>query len=64
MGISKQCIGIDISKGTFTGCLCQRSDDGGLAFSKAIDFSNDSTGFNQFLRWTKGVIARDAALVF
>jgi len=64
MAISKQCIGIDISKATFTACLCQRSDDGGLAFSKTVDFSNDTKGFNQFLRWAKGGIARDAALVF
>lgn len=64
MAISKQCIGIDISKGTFTACLCQRSDDGELVFSKTVDFSNDSKGFNQFLRWAKGVIAKDAALVF
>ncbi|MDF2855218.1 MAG: hypothetical protein K0Q87_1069 [Neobacillus sp.] len=64
MAISKQCIGIDISKGIFTACLCQRSDDGGLTFSKTLDFINDTKGFNQFLRWGKGVIARDAELVF
>jgi len=64
MAISKQCIGIDISKATFTACVCQRSDDGGLTFSKTVDFSNDTKGFNQFLRWSKGVIVRDAELVF
>src|SRR5690606_26327500 len=64
MAISKQCIGIDISKATFTACLCQCSDDGELVFSKTVDFSNDSKGFNQLLRWAKGDIAKDAALVF
>lgn len=64
MAISKQCIGIDISKATFTACLCQRSDDGVLTFSKTLDFSNDTKGFNQFLRWVKGIIAPGAALVF
>ena len=64
MAITKQSIGIDISKSTFTVCLCQRSEDGKLTFSKTLDFSNDTKGFNQFLRWTKGVITLGTELVF
>ena len=64
MAIRKQSIGIDISKSTFTACLCQQSDDGKLTFSKVLDFSNDSKGFNQLLRWTKGLIVSDSELVF
>jgi len=64
MAISKQCIGIDISKATFTACLCQRSDDGKLTFSKTVDFINGTKGFNQLLRWAKGVIGTNAELVF
>lgn len=64
MAIRKQSIGIDISKSTFTACLCQQSDDGRLTFSKVLEFGNDSTGFNQLLRWTKGLIASGSELVF
>lgn len=64
MAIRKQCIGIDISKSTFTACLCQQADDYKLTFSKVLDFSNDSKGFNQLLRWAKGLVVSDAGLVF
>jgi transposase len=64
MAISKQSIGIDISMATFTACLCQRSGDGGLTFSKVVSFSNETKGYNQFLRWVKGVIASGPELVF
>src|SRR3978361_1751425 len=64
MAISKQSIGIDISMATFTACLCQRSEDGGLTFSKVVSFSNEIKGYNQFLRWVKSVIASGPELVF
>jgi len=64
MAISKQCIGIDISKATFTACVCQRLGDGELTFSKTVDFINETKGFNQFLRWAKGFIAPNTELVF
>lgn len=64
MAITKQSVGIDISKATFTACLCQRSEEGRLTFSKALEFSNETRGFNQFMRWTKGVIAAGPELVF
>ncbi len=64
MAIKKQSIGIDISKATFTACLCQRSADGQLTFSKVVSFSNESKGYNQFLRWVKGVTITGPELVF
>jgi len=64
MAIRKQCIGIDISKSTFTACLCQQAEDGKLTFSKVVDFSNDNKGFNQLLRWAKGLIVSESELVF
>lgn len=64
MAITKQSVGIDISQATFTVCLCQRSEDGKLTFSKILTFGNDSKGFNQLLRWAKGVIASGPELVF
>ncbi len=64
MAITKQSVGIDISQTTFTACLCQRSEDGKLMFSKVLSFGNDTKGFNQFLRWVKGIIIAGPELVF
>lgn len=60
----KQSIGIDISKATFTACLCRRSEDGKLTFSKVVSFGNETKGYNQFLRWAKGLISPASELVF
>jgi transposase len=64
MAITKQSVGIDISRSTFTACLCQRDESGALTFSKSVDFSQDQRGFNQFLRWVKGGSVNGPELVF
>lgn len=64
MAIVKQSVGIDISMSFFTACLCQREQTGELTFSKAVDFPNDRTGFNQLLRWVKSVSSTGPELVF
>jgi transposase len=65
MSIVKQSVGIDISKSTFTACVCHRSTDGSVKFSKVHSFGNESKGFNQFLRWVKSEsTAQNAELVF
>lgn len=64
MAITKQSVGIDISQATFTVCLCQRSEDSKLTFSKITNFDNNTKGFNQMLRWVKGVIASGPELIF
>jgi transposase len=64
MAIKKQSIGIDISMTTFTACLCQRSENGELTFSKAVKFNNETKGYNQFLRWVKSAIDAGPELVF
>ena len=64
MTIVKQSIGIDISKSSFTVCLCQRAQSGELTFSKVVDFPNDRKGFNQLLRWVKSVSVVGPELVF
>ncbi|SKB46638.1 Transposase [Parapedobacter luteus] len=64
MAITKQSIGIDISRLTFSACLCQRSEDGRLTFSATGIFDNDTKGFNQFLRWSKTVVSTGPELVF
>ena len=47
-----QCVGIDIAKGTFTACLCMYEFDMGCA-TEPIVFSNNKTGFNQFVKWSR-----------
>jgi len=49
----KQSIGIDISKDTFTACLCMVDENGNLIFSKVSDFENRKHGFNQFVKWVR-----------
>lgn len=51
--IIKQSVGIDISKETFTACVCQRDLSGAEQLSKAVDFQNNKTGFNQLVKWSR-----------
>ena len=53
MRVQKQSIGIDISKDTFTACLCLLNQDGSLTFSEVKTFKNEKKGFNQLLRWSR-----------
>ena len=53
MELQKQGVGIDISKSTFTACLCKRFNDDTLRYSDVWNFSNDTKGFNQLLRWVR-----------
>jgi len=55
MRVQKQCIGIDISKDSFTACFCLLQQDGHIQFSDVKKFKNDKTGFNQLVRWTRKV---------
>jgi len=64
MSITKQSVGIDISKSTFTACLCQRDETGALTFSKATSFSQDQKGYNQLLRWVKQIAVKGPEVVF
>jgi len=64
MSITKQSIGIDISKDTFTACGCSHQSDGKLIFSEVKSFNNEATGFNQLLRWVKGFATPGVQVVF
>lgn len=49
--IIKQGVGIDISKSTFTACLCTRFASGQTLQSCVEEFTNNKSGFNQLLKW-------------
>ena len=61
---NKQCVGIDISKASFTACICFSQEDGSLLYSEVQAFKNQKPGFNQLLRWVRKKCKPDSKLVF
>ena len=51
--IIKQCVGIDISKASFTACVCGKSLSGEVLTSPVENFENSKHGFNQFIKWSR-----------
>jgi len=64
MSYIKQCVGIDISKASFTACVCYLYQNGSLKFSEVRSFKNQKQGFNQLLRWVRKVSDPASRLVF
>jgi transposase len=62
--IIKQSVGIDISKASFTACVCRRHQSGDEQLSKAADFKNLKTGFNQFVKWSRKFTDPDVEVIF
>lgn len=60
----KQSIGIDISKDSFTACLCSYYSDSTHSFTKVESFKNDKKGFNQLLRWVRKKGEKNVKLVY
>ena len=50
---SRQCIGIDIAKLSFTACVCKKSSTDVLWISEVCEFANNKTGFNQMVKWSR-----------
>lgn len=59
-----QCIGIDISKSTFTVCLCKRQLSGIESQSDVVEFENNKRGFNQFIKWSRKKAESSIPLVY
>jgi len=53
--IIKQCVGIDISKGSFTACVCRKLLSGEALLSSVESFENNKTGYNQFVKWSRKI---------
>ncbi len=64
MSNNKQCVGIDISKASFTACICFSQEDGLLRYSEVRTFKNQKAGFNQLLRWVRKKCKFNLDLVF
>ena len=64
MKIQKHCVGIDISKSTFTACICSEFENQDLRFSEVKTYSNDKIGFNQLNRWVRKLVKDSAPMVY
>ncbi|MEL7221306.1 MAG: IS110 family transposase [Bacteroidota bacterium] len=60
----KQCIGIDISKDSFTACICKKDFNASYCLSEVKLFKNEKKGYNQFLRWVGKVIEKEVEHVY
>jgi len=62
--VLSQSVGIDISKATFTACLCKRYLDGTLQLSEVPQFANSKTGYNQLMKWQRKLASKEVAVSF
>ncbi len=53
MAILKQAVGIDISKATFSACVCKVDETQHCEYSKVLSFPNDKKGFSEMMKWVK-----------
>lgn len=58
----RQCVGIDVSKDTFTACLSMLDDEG--CSTPSVDFTNNKQGFNQLIRWTRKEMLSEYPICF
>jgi transposase len=63
-GIIKQSVGIDISKDTFTACVCRCDFSGNEYLSETVDFKNLKTGYNQLVKWSRKITDPSIEVVF
>ena len=63
-GIIKQSVGIDISKDTFTACVCRCDFSGNEYLSETVDFENLKTGYNQLVKWSRKITDPSIEVVF
>lgn len=60
----KQCVGIDISKGSFTACVCRKLLSGEALLSSVESFENNKTGYNQFVKWSRKITNPSVEVLF
>lgn len=60
----KQCVGIDISKGSFTACVCRKLQSGEALLSSVESFENSKTGYNQFVKWSRKITTSSVEVLY
>lgn len=54
-----QCVGVDISKLSFTACVCKKYMDDNIWLSDVCEFPNSKTGFNQLVKWSRKHLVKE-----
>jgi transposase len=62
--MKKQCVGVDISKDSFSATLCTRTLNDHIQYSTGKKFENNKQGFNQLVRWAGKEGDKEAPLAF
>ena len=60
----KQSVGIDISKDSFTACLCTSYLNSTHSKTDVLKFKNEKKGFNQLIRWVRKIAEKEIPLVY
>jgi transposase len=60
----KQCVGIDISKASFTACVCRKLLSGEALLSSVESFENSKLGYNQFVKWSRKITNPSVEILF
>ena len=60
----KQCVGVDISKESFTACVCSRLLTGEEQLSEVLEFKNLKSGFNQLIKWSRKITVPSLEVTF
>jgi len=60
----RQCVGIDISKESFTACVCSYFYSGEEQLTEVVEFKNQKTGFNQLVKWSRKITSASVAVAF
>lgn len=60
----KQCVGIDISKQTFTACVCKYYISENASYSNVENFENSRTGFNQLIKWSRKFLSKEKPALY
>ena len=60
----KQNVGIDISKESFTACVCSCLKTGEEQLSEVLEFKNLKSGFNQLVKWSRKITEPSLEVTF
>ncbi|MDF1574749.1 MAG: transposase [Bacteroidales bacterium] len=60
----KQSVGIDVSKESFTACVCTHYKTGEERLSEVIEFKNLKSGFNQLITWSRKITVPSLEVTF
>lgn len=63
-GLLKQCVGIDISKLSFSACVAQIDVEQEVRRSEVREFANTKKGFNQLVKWASKQIDQSVPIVY